>query len=145
MSSIRTWHTYLGILIAPSVLFFSLTGAVQLFGLHESHGTYVPAPLIEKLSSVHKDQVFAQKENDDHDHEPGAANDEHEHPQPADDHEAASPGSYVLKWYFLLVALALTASTLLGLWMGLTQIRRRRTGWWLLGAGTVVPVVLCLF
>jgi hypothetical protein len=145
MSSIRTWHTYLGILIAPSVLFFALTGAMQLFSLHESHGTYVPPPLIEKLSSLHRDQVFAQKEHDDHHPEPGAGNDEHEHAQPADDHEAPSLGSYVLKWYFLLASLALTASTLLGLWMGLTQIRRKRTGWWLLGAGIVVPVVLCFF
>jgi hypothetical protein len=146
MSSIRTWHTYLGILIAPSVLFFALTGAVQLFSLHESHGTYVPPLLVEKLSSVHKDQVFAQKEHDDHDHpEPGTANDAH-HPQPADDHdEAPSVGTYLLKWYFLLVSLALTVSTLLGLWMGLTQIRRKRTGWWLLGVGFVVPVVLCFF
>ncbi len=137
MSSIRTWHTYLGILIAPSVLFFALTGDLQLFGLHESHGTYVPPPLIEKLSSVHKDQVFAQKDHDDHDHS--------EHPQPGDDHEAASLGSYLLKRYFLLVSLALTASTLLGLWMGLMQVRRKRAGWWLLGVGIVVPVALCFF
>jgi hypothetical protein len=146
MSSIRTWHTYLGILIAPSVLFFALTGALQLFSLHESHGTYNPPPLLEKLSSVHKDQVFAQKDHDDHDHpEPGAGNDEHHH-APTDDHDAApSLGTSLLKWYFLVVSLALTASTLLGLWMGLTQIRRKRTGWWLLLVGTVAPVVLCFF
>ncbi|HEY1312632.1 MAG TPA: hypothetical protein VGE92_02085, partial [Steroidobacteraceae bacterium] len=91
----------------------------------------------EKLSSVHKDQVFAQKDHDDHDHS--------EHPQPGDDHEAASLGSYLLKRYFLLVSLALTASTLLGLWMGLMQVRRKRAGWWLLGVGIVVPVALCFF
>ena len=59
MASIRTWHTYLGILIAPSVLFFALTGALQIFSLHEAHGTYHPLPIVEKFSSVHKDQVFA--------------------------------------------------------------------------------------
>jgi uncharacterized iron-regulated membrane protein len=62
MSSLRTWHTYLGLLIAPSVLFFSLTGALQLFGLHEAHGAYHPAVIIEKLGMLHKDQVFARSE-----------------------------------------------------------------------------------
>jgi hypothetical protein len=57
--SIRRWHSYIGLFIAPSVLFFSLTGAVQLFSLHESHGKYRPPPILEKLSAVHKDQVFA--------------------------------------------------------------------------------------
>ena len=34
------------------------------------------------------------------------------------------------------------ASTLLGLWMGLTHIRHKRTGWWLLAVGVILPVVL---
>jgi uncharacterized iron-regulated membrane protein len=29
MSSIRLWHSYIGILIAPSVIFFALTGALR--------------------------------------------------------------------------------------------------------------------
>ncbi len=58
LTTIRQWHSYLGLFIAPSVLFFALTGATQLFGLHESHGDYRPPAIVEKLSSVHKDQVF---------------------------------------------------------------------------------------
>jgi hypothetical protein len=57
--NIRRWHAWLGLFIAPSVIFFSLTGAVQLFSLHEAHGDYQPPALIEKLSSLHKDQEFA--------------------------------------------------------------------------------------
>jgi len=57
--TIRRWHSYIGLFIAPSVLFFSLTGAVQLFSLHEAHGNYQPFAIVEKLSSVHKDQEFA--------------------------------------------------------------------------------------
>jgi hypothetical protein len=135
--SIRTWHTYLGILIAPSVLFFALTGAVQLFSLHESHGSYQPAALVEKLSALHRDQVFAQKGHDD---------DAHEHSHDQDDHEAApGTGTVLLKWYFLVVALALSSSTLLGLWMAFAQIRRRRAFWLLLAVGTIVPAVLAGF
>ena len=33
----REWHLYLRTLFAPSILFFALTGALQLFGLHEGH------------------------------------------------------------------------------------------------------------
>lgn len=131
MLTIRTWHTYLGILIAPSVLFFALTGALQLFGLHEGHGSYEPPPLIEKLSMVHKDQVFAHQGHDEN------------HADHADGAEEQPPlGSILLKWFFLLVAIALSASTLLGLWMGLTHLTRKRTGWWLLAVGVVLPTSL---
>lgn len=146
MLLIRTWHTYLGILIAPSVLFFSLTGSYQLFGLHEPHGTYIPSPLLEKLSMLHKDQVFGEKEHqEDKRPDGGTASAEHERPGPPGDHEdKSSPGTLLLKWYFLIVALSLTATTILGLYMGLTHLRRKRTGWWLLGVGIAIPVALSM-
>lgn len=141
MSSIRLWHNYIGILIAPSVMFFALTGALQIFGLHESHGSYEPPLLIEKLSSVHKDQVFAQKHHDEHEAATGG-------PQaatPPEEHEdTPALGTVLLKCFFLFVALALTVSTSLGLWMGLTHFKRKRTGWWLLLAGIVLPIALYL-
>lgn len=145
MQSIRTWHTYIGTLIAPSVLFFALTGALQLFSLHEAHDSYAPPPLVEKLASVHKDQVFALKE---HDHEPEPATvaqpqDHHEEPKEQD--AGPSLGTRLLKWFFLLVAAGLIVSTCLGLWMGLTHLRHKRVGWWLLLVGTVIPVALSLF
>jgi hypothetical protein len=137
MSNIRIWHTYIGILIAPSVLFFALTGALQIFNLHEAHGGYTPPAVIEKLSSVHKDQVFALKAHEDQPESGAAPPEEHE---PED-----SLGTVLLKWFFLLVALGLATSTLLGLWIGLTHIQRRRTGWWLLAIGIAVPTALTLF
>jgi hypothetical protein len=141
MSLIRIWHTYLGILIAPSVIFFALTGALQIFALHESHGAYRPLPVIEKLGRLHKDQVFAQKAR--HEPEPAADNKDHPPSPPKDEAEPAA-STVVLKWFFLVVALGLATSTALGLWMGLTQVRRKRTSLLLLGAGVIVPVVLVL-
>ena len=140
MASIRVWHTYLGILIAPSVLFFALTGALQIFSLHEAHGRYEPPALLEKMSSLHKDQVLEPKAHEDHaarDSDAGAN-------PPAAAQPAESPPlrTTVLKWFFLLVALGLIVSTFLGLWMGLTHITRKRTGWWLLAVGIAAPVVL---
>ena len=146
MSSMRIWHRYIGILIAPSVLFFALTGALQIFSLHEAHGSYEPPLLIEKLSRLHKDQVFAQKEHEEKEHEEdkseaAGAQD----PPKAEDEDQPRMGTVLLKWFCLLVALGLSISTLLGLWMGLTQLRRKRTGWWLLAVGIIVPIALILF
>jgi hypothetical protein len=141
MLSLRVWHTYIGIFIAPSVLFFALTGALQLFSLHEAHDGYQPAALLEKLSSVHKDQVFALKEHEEHPDAPAVAPPEKQPAEP-EEHEAAPKlGTVLSKWFFLGVALALSASTLLGLWIGLSLRHRRRTGWTMLILGALVPLV----
>src|SRR5215469_13873414 len=58
LAMLRQWHSYIGVFIAPSVLFFALTGALQLFSLHEARGDYRPPTLIEALGKVHKDQVL---------------------------------------------------------------------------------------
>lgn len=151
---IRKWHNYLGLFIAPSVLFFSLTGALQLFSLHESHGDYHPPPLLEKLASVHKDQVFRA---DDH-HGPrgpealtGQPSSDLKSPEgaasrgaPPAEHEPESATTLLLKSFFLLVALSLASSTILGLWMGLRHARSRKTAWSLAIAGSLIPLVLLL-
>jgi hypothetical protein len=142
MPSIRTWHAYLGILLAPSVLFFCLTGALQIFSLHEAHGSYVPPPLIEKLAGVHKDQVFAQKEHEAPNAEPEAKEGP---PGPPEAEERAALDTTLLKWFFLFVALGLATSTCLGLWIGLTHVLRKRTGWFLLAIGIILPVGLVVF
>jgi hypothetical protein len=146
MMSIRQLHAYVGLFIAPSVLFFALTGAVQLFDLHEAHGDYRPFPLIEKLSSVHKGQVFAF--GDHHVADPGS---EAQKPAAgtadgaAEDEDKTELSTVLLRVFFLLVALCLVLSTALGLWIGLSQTRRRRLSWVLLIAGALIPVGLLLF
>jgi hypothetical protein len=138
MTSIRTWHTYIGLLIAPSVLFFCLTGALQLFSLHEAHGAYQPALLIEKLGKVHKDQVFAADEH----HTPKEAEGPNSSEKPESDHDEPAITTWLLKSYFLLVALGLTVSTIFGIWMALTHIRHKRVANTLLLIGVVIPVLL---
>ncbi len=147
MTSIRRWHSYLGLFIAPSVLFFALTGAAQIYSLHEAHGSYRPPAILEKLSSVHKDQEFGLG----HHHDTPQSQAVSRRPAEArahtaaDDDDSPKPATLALKAYFLLVALALVASTAFGLWMGLKQTRPRRLAWTLVLAGTVIPAVLTLF
>jgi hypothetical protein len=137
--TLRLWHTYIGLCIAPSLLFFALTGAIQLFGLHEADGQYHPFTIVEKLGMLHKDQVFRLKH-------PKTA------PQPAtapagaaekDEDELPLP-TLILKVYFLITAIGLVASTLLGAWMALSFSQRSRTQWLALVAGAAIPVALVL-
>lgn len=147
-TTIRRWHSYFGFFMAPIVLFFALTGAAQLFNLHEAHGDYRPPALLDKLSSVHKDQVFAPG----HHHEPPEPKADSQQPAEGtaalastqDDDDKSGPSTLALKAFFLVVALCLVLSTALGLWMGLTQTRQKRLGWMLLLAGALIPVGLLL-
>lgn len=133
MASIRIWHSYLGMLLAPSILFFALTGLLQIFSLHEAHGSYKPAALVEKFSAVHKDQVFEAKAREPESSEADAKPQE----------EPLKPVAvYILKWFFALVAVGLMVSTVLGVWMGLKGTLRRRTHVWLLLLGTALPIAL---
>ncbi len=139
-TAIRRWHTYIGMLTAPSLVFFCLTGALQVFSLHEAHGSYRPFALIEKLSSVHKDQVL-EKHHEEEEHAGHAAaqtsDGEHE-----DDEDESTVGTLALKGFFLLASLALAVSAVLGAWIAVTQSREKRLCWVLLATGTVLPVVL---
>ncbi len=138
---LRQWHGYLGAFIAPSVIFFALTGALQLFNLHEPHGGYHPAQIIEKLGRLHKDQVFAL----DHDHPspPAEASPRPATSQPKpDDDDQPAVATTVLKWFFLVVALGLVVSTAFGIWIALTKPRGRTATVVLLAAGAAVPVLL---
>jgi hypothetical protein len=153
--TLRRWHSYIGLFIAPSVLFFAITGTLQIFSLHESHDSYHAPVLLQKLGAVHRDQVFAKphKHHDDHDDE--HHEDEHHedapappanaapgtHPEPDDD-DKVSGATLALKWLFTVVATGLILSSLIGVWIGVTQMRRKTTAWILLAAGALLPICL---
>ena len=145
MSSIRVWHAYIGVLIAPSVLFFALTGCFQLFGLHEAEGSYQPPAIIEKLGKLHKDQVFALGKHHEEAPKPDAADSRAAPEHNEDAQEPPTPITVtLLKVFFLIVGIGLITSTLFGLWMGLTQLRYKRLSRVLLAVGIVLPLVLTL-
>ena len=142
---LRRWHGYVGAFIAPSILFFTLTGALQLFNLHEAHGAYHPAPVIEKLSRVHMDQVFAPGEHHappPHTMVPGVAGDPANAAAPHDDDDQPAMATLLLKWFFLVTALGLALSTILGLWIALTRPQGRGVAIGLMVAGAAVPLML---
>jgi len=139
LAGARQVHAYLGVFIAPTVIFFAFSGALQLFSLHEAHGTYKPPAVIAALGDVHTDQALKLKPDaDDDDDKAIAAKDEAEHAKPL-------PAKTLrLKWFFLGVAVSLILSTLLGLWMALLHNRRKVLTWLLLIAGVAAPLVILL-
>jgi uncharacterized iron-regulated membrane protein len=139
MMTLRQWHGYIGVFIAPSVLFFALTGGLQLFSLHEAHDDYRPAPIIEKLSRVHKDQVFALGH---HRAAPPPASRAAKPPAPED--RPRLPTLILKIFLFWFVALGLAISTVLGVWIAFTRNRRKGLTWVLLIAGAAIPLVLLL-
>ncbi|HEY2685986.1 MAG TPA: hypothetical protein VGI93_20925 [Steroidobacteraceae bacterium] len=136
--TLRRWHSYLSLLAAPSVLFFTFTGALQLFSWHEAHGTYQPPAWLEKMSSVHKDQVMDKHDEDKP--ETGKAPAE----EPKHEEEPLAPATVALKAYFFWVGAMLIVSTCFGAWMGLTQTPRKRVAWSLLIVGTALPLCILL-
>jgi hypothetical protein len=55
-----------------------------------------------------------------------------------------SAPTMALKWFFALVAVGLTVSTVIGVWIGLTQVRAQAIAWTLLSAGVAIPVILLM-
>ncbi|MBV9510071.1 MAG: hypothetical protein JO303_07310 [Caulobacteraceae bacterium] len=165
LAQLRRLHVYLAMLAAPTLIFFSATGCLQLFSLHEAHGDYRPPVLLEKLAALHKDQVFAA----------------HRHPKPAaapdlagadrqdrvrhddDDHDAGAPASeapaahdggksdktahwtapqLALKWVLAGASTAALISVLLGVWMGFLISGKKRLPLACFALGLIAPLAL---
>ena len=61
LKALRLTHLYLGLFIAPAVLFFAFTGALQTFSLHETTpgSSYKPAKWEVMLGNLHKKQTIS--------------------------------------------------------------------------------------
>lgn len=147
----RAWHLYLGTLFAPSILFFALTGSLQLFGLHEGRPgeAYQPPEWIQKLGSIHKNQTVSERRG------PGFTGEQRRSPDSGEarrspqleggrreERRRTNVFTLALKWFFLAAAVGLTFSTLLGIFMAFQFNRSRALVWGLLLLGTATPVVL---
>jgi len=146
----RNLHLYIGTFIAPALLFFAFTGALQTFSLHETTqgSTYKPPAWIATLAQIHKKQtsiIPVRKLRPDATpqqipkHEKAQASTLPEAPQP-------KPKTHLpLKIFFLLVAIGLFTSTLTGIYMAYKYNRNKLVITALLVAGIVVPPVLLCF
>lgn len=136
MKSVRRIHAWLGVLFAPSIIFFALSGALQLFGLHETERGETPG-LVAKMGMVHTHQTTQMPQRKP---QPQAAPPQHtEEARPA---QPQRPTTMPIKIFFALMASSLIASSVLGLWIAFTSKRDRRLHVALFAAGVVLPVLL---
>lgn len=154
LKQVRQLHLYLGTFFAPSILFFALSGALQLFGLHEGHlgETYQPPAWVAKLGSIHKNQTLAERRGPP----PGFAGGQTKPPKARS--EGAKPpqiegrrpnegrreskSTFALKLFFLGTSIGLVFTTLLGIYMAFNFNRSRALVYSSLLVGAAIPAAL---
>lgn len=144
LNQARQLHLYLGTFFAPSILFFSFTGSIQLLGVHQARpGGYQPSVWVAKLAEIHKHQSLAAPSN-------RSPMMDRKKP-PFDPERALGPGgppagmrpNLALKGFFLLMSIGLFVTTCLGIYMSF-KYNRTRVVWGFLIAGTALPGLLLI-
>jgi hypothetical protein len=147
LKAVRLTHLYLGVFIAPAVLFFSFTGFLQTFSLHETlkGRAYTPPAILVKLGNIHKKATLPGPPR------PPVPQAKPDAPKPAAPPTAPKtpPPPQSFHWpekiFFGIVAVGLFTSTLTGLYMAWKYTRRKLVVVAIFVAGTVLPVILLPF
>jgi len=155
LQACRLSHRYIGVFIAPALLFFAFTGAIQTFSLHETTkgSDYKPARILVILGQIHKKQTAAIAAPKPPAPKPQAAAKAEDSvvaappapkPAPPAQPEVKKHNALPLKIFFLLVAIGLFTSTLSGIVMAYRFTRNKHLVTALLVLGTVIPVLMVL-
>ena len=142
--TLRLIHLYTGVFIAPAVLFFAITGALQTFSLHETTkgSSYQPPQWMVTMGQLHKKQtvVLPPRRISLPTGSPSAPKPQPPRPEPA----ATSQNLLPTKIFFLVVAIGLVTSTFTGIYMAQKFTRNKLAIWATLIAGAIIPVALIL-
>ena len=153
LKAIRLTHNYIGVFFAPTILFFAITGCLQMFGLHETSrgSSYIPPAILVHLSQLHKKGTLylpARKPAP-----PGPAKADGQKadvPKPdapkslAPSPSSPAPNPLPMKLFFAATALALVVSTCTGLFMSWKYARRKAVFVGVLITGIACPLILLL-
>lgn len=151
LKSIRLIHRYIGLFFSPTILFFAITGGLQMFGLHESTrgSSYIPPNILVHLSQLHKKGTLylppRKVAPPNSARSDGAKPDgpKLEPPKPMQTPPATpSPNSLPMKIFFAATALALAVSTCTGVTMSWKYERRKSVILLILAAGVLIPAML---
>src|SRR3954470_23859449 len=134
LRSLRQWHHYIGVFLAPAILFFAFSGLIQVLGWQDLRNP-PPATWVSAIAGIHKKQALPKPRPAEPARKPAAAR-----PAGNDDHDHG--GLTPLKIFALLVAIGLFTTTLIGLTIALGTRAMRGKAVIALGLGIVVPAVL---
>jgi hypothetical protein len=114
MRTLMKLHRVLASFVAPMMIFFAISGAWQVFRLHEGRkdGSYTPPAALETLSNLHKAERLA------------------------------GPSGLAFRWLLVLVAMVFLVSAVVGVVMALRITRPRWQVFVWLAAGVAVPALL---
>jgi len=172
LKAIRQVHHFSGVFLAPAILFFAITGGLQMFGLHETSrgSSYIPPAILVHLAQLHKHGTLAVPPRRPQPGPPGAPavagkqdgaapkpdatpklpDAAPKQPDSAPKHPDVGPNQpshnpLPIKIFFALTAIGLVVSTTSGLIMAWKFTRRKTRIVGTLVAGIVVPLLLLLF
>lgn len=129
---LRQLHAYVSVFVAPTLIFFALTGALQNFRIPDRADAPV---VVQKLARVHRDAVFTA--NPPKKAPPAAEEPAAEKPKPK-----AKASTLAVKWFFTLASVAIIVSACVGLWMAFAYGRRKMVMLLLLVGGAALPLWL---
>lgn len=142
MQQLRRYHLYIGMFLAPAIIFFSFSGAIQTIGWQDDPA---PAAWIRTIASIHKKQTLPKPRKP---RPAEAAPDTKATPAVRGDREAPAvakgPSPIPLKIFVILLSIGLIASAGLGIAIALANRSTRRVSTIMLVAGIVVPPLLLL-
>jgi hypothetical protein len=146
LKTLRTIHLYLGVFIAPMLLFFAVTGGLQSFSLHESTrgSNYTPPTWLASAAQFHKKQTTVMPQRKRPPSEAAAATAPAQAAPPTERTPAPKPNLVPMKAFFALVALGLATSVSSGLYMAWRYSRKPALFGIFLGAGVLLPLLLWL-
>ncbi len=124
MRKLRRVHLYLGLALAPLLIFFSLSGAWQSLALHKDRkdGSYKAPAIFAELSEVHTRQRLIPP--------PGAL-----------EEGKRTASSEAFQWLALFAGLAVSVLALIGIWMGFRMSKRKWLPIGILCLGTLLPAL----
>ena len=134
LRSLRQWHHYIGVFLAPAILFFAFSGSIQVLGWQDLRNP-PPAAWVSAIAGIHKHQMLPKPRPAEPARKPSVA-------RPAGDDDHDHGGLSPLKLFALLVAIGLFTTTLIGLTIALGTRAMRSKALIALGLGIAVPVVL---
>jgi len=135
LMSLRRWHLYVGVFLAPSILFFAFTGLIQVIGWQDQRNPPPPA-WVSWSAGIHKHQAAPKPRKV----QPQPASAPAASPPRRDDHD--DEPFVPLKIFAMLTAIGLFVTTLIGLAVALGTRSMRRKAGAILAAGVVLPLVL---